>query len=155
MATAKARTIDKREVAKSLYLNGQFTQEELADKVGTTRQTVARWMRDGGWEDIKASMTITPDQIIAQLQRQIVEINNRIGSRGQGSRYATPAEADALAKLAGTVKKLEADVGVADCVSVAMRFLSWLRPLDGQAARQFGDLLDAFIKDQAARAIKN
>ena len=108
-------------------------------------------MKDGGWEEMKASLTITPDQIISQIHRQIMEINNRIGEREPGRRFATPQEADALAKLAGAVKKLETDIGVPDCVSVAMRFLAWLRPLDTGAARQFGNLFDAFIKDQASK----
>ena len=34
--------IDKKDIAKSLFLNGAFTQEEIAAKVGTTRQTVSR-----------------------------------------------------------------------------------------------------------------
>ena len=106
-------------------------------------------MRDGAWEELKASLTITPDRIIAQFHRQIMEINNRINSREKGNRFATPAEADSLSKLAGAVRKLETDIGVADCVSVGMRFLSWLRPQDMNAARQFNDLFDAFIKDQA------
>lgn len=143
------QTIDRKDIAKSLFINGNYTQEEIAAKVSTTRQTVARWMREGGWEELKASLTITPDQIIAQIQRQIIEINNRINKRDPGNRFATPAEADSLSKLAGAVRKLETDIGVADCVSVGMRFLSWLRPQDMNAARQFNDLFDAFIKDQA------
>lgn len=144
--------IDKKGIAKSLYMKGSCTQEEIAAKVGTTRQTVSRWVREGGWEELKASFTITPNQIIAQFQRQIVEINNNIQNREEGKRFATAQEADALAKLAGAVKKLESDVGVADCISVAMRFLSWLRPLDIDAAKQFNNLFDAFIKDQMAKA---
>lgn len=35
-----------------------------------------------------------------------------------------------------------------------MRFLSWLRPVDAEAARTFNDYFDAFIKDQAGRARK-
>ena len=65
--------IDKKDIAKSLFLNGAFTQEEIAEKVGTTRQTVSRWMKDGGWEEMKVSLTITPDQIISQIHRQIME----------------------------------------------------------------------------------
>lgn len=143
-------SIDRKGIAKSLYLDGNYTQEEIADKVGTTRQTVSRWIKDGNWESIKASVAITPAQIIAQWNRQIIEVNNAIAGRGEGRRYATPAEADALAKLAGAINKLQNDVGVSDCVSVAMRFLSWLRPLDIEAAKQFNNLFDAFIKDQAA-----
>lgn len=142
--------INKKDIAKALYLNGTFTQEEIAAKVGATRQTIARWMRDGKWEDMKASLTITPAQIIAQFHWQIKEINSRIQQREEGQRFATPPEADTLAKLAGAVKKLEQDIGVADCVSVAMRFLSWLRPLNAEHAALFNDLFDAFIKDQAA-----
>lgn len=63
------QTIDRKDIAKSLFINGNYTQEEIAAKVSTTRQTVARWMREGGWEELKASLTITPDQIIAQIQR--------------------------------------------------------------------------------------
>ena len=142
-------TIDKKGIAKSLYLDGNYTQEEIADKVGTTRQTVSRWVKAENWEEIKASVTITPAQIIAQWNRQIVEINKKINARADGERFATTQEADALSKLAGSIKKLEADIGVPDCVSVAMRFLSWLRPLDIEAAKQFNNLFDAFIKDQA------
>ena len=57
-----------------------------------------------------------PAQIIAQFQHQITEINRNINSREEGKRFATPAEADALAKLAGAIKKLENDVGITDCV---------------------------------------
>lgn len=144
-------SINKKELAKSLYINGTFTQEEIAVKVGTTRQTVARWMKEGGWEDIKASLTITPEKIIAFIHQQIMELNDRISQREPGRRFATPQEADALAKLAGAVKKLEDDIGVAGCVSVGMRFLTWLRQVDTQAARTFSDYFDSFIKDQTAR----
>lgn len=142
--------IDKKGIAKSLFLDGNYTQEEIAEKVGTTRQTISRWMKSESWEEIKASVSITPAQIIAQWSRQIIEVNNTIAGRDAGKRYATPAEADALAKLAGAINKLQNDIGVSDCVSVAMRFLSWLRPLDLEAAKQFNNLFDAFIKDQAA-----
>lgn len=138
---------DKKGIAKSLYLDGNYTQEEIADKVGTTRQTISRWVRDGNWEELKASLTVTSAQIIAQFQHQIIEVNKNINNRDDGERFATPAEADALAKLAGAIKKLETDVGITDCVSVSMRFLTWLRKLDKEKAMEYNNLFDAFIKD--------
>lgn len=145
----KENSINKQEIAKSLFLDGNYTQEEIADKIGTTRQTVARWIKRGNWEEIKASVTITPTQIIAQWNRQIVEINNNINSREKGERYATTQEADALAKLAGAIKKIETELGITEIVSVSMRFLSWLRTIDINEAKHFNTLFDAFIKDQA------
>lgn len=143
-----AQKIDKKDIAKSLYLNGNYTQEEIAEKVGSTRQTVSRWIKDGGWEELKASITITPTQILAGLNRQIVEINNNISNRKEGERFATVAEADTLAKLASAIKKIETDIGIADIIDVSIRFTNWLRPLDLEKAKEFTNLLDAFIKDQ-------
>ena len=125
---------DKKGIAKSLYLDGNYTQEEIADKVGTTRQTISRWVRDGNWEELKASLTVTSAQIIAQFQHQIIEINKSINNRQDG-------------KLSGAIKKLETDVGITDCVSVSMRFLTWLRKLDKEKAMEYNNLFDAFIKD--------
>jgi transcriptional regulator with XRE-family HTH domain len=140
--------IDRKDLAKTLYVNGSFTQEEIATKVGTTRQTVSRWIREGSWDQVKASYTITPEQILAGLNRQIIEINNNVNSRPEGERFATVAEADTLAKLASSIKKIETDAGIADIVNVGIKFTNWLRQTDLDLAKRFSDLLDAFIKDQ-------
>lgn len=140
--------IDRKDLAKTLYVNGSFTQEEIAAKVGTTRQTVSRWIREGSWDQVKASYTITPEQILAGLNRQIIEINNKVNSRPEGERFATVAEADTLAKLASSIKKIETDAGIADIVNVGIKFTNWLRQTDLDLAKRFSDLLDAFIKDQ-------
>ena len=140
--------IDKKDIAKSLYVAGSYTQEEIAQKVGSTRQTIARWIRDGAWDDLKASYTITPGQILASLNRQIIEINKKISAREEGNRFATVAEADILAKLAASIKKIESDVGISDIVNVGIKFTNWLRQLDLDMAKKFNDLLDAFLKDQ-------
>ena len=88
--------IDKKGIAQSLFLDGAYTQEEIAAKVGTTRQTVSRWVRDGAWEELKASRTITTEQLIAQYKRQLAEINKRIEARQPGERFPTTEEADAI-----------------------------------------------------------
>ena len=144
----QTKNIDKRDIARSLYVNGSYTQEEIAQKVGVTRQTVSRWIATDSWDDQKAALTITPQQILAGLNRQIVEINNSISQREEGQRFASVAEADTLAKLAAAIKKIESDAGIADIVDVGIRFTNWLRELDLEKAKEFNELLDAFIKDQ-------
>lgn len=147
----KTDKIDKRGIARTLYLEGNFTQEEIALKVGTTRQTVIRWAKEDAWQELKASMSITPTQLIAQMQQQIAAINSSISKRDEGARYATPAEADALLKLASAIKKLQDDLGISEIISVCMRFLAWLRPIDMDVAKTFNGYMDVFIKDQAKR----
>lgn len=145
----KTDKIDKRSIARTLYLEGNYTQEEIAEKVGTSRQTIIRWAKEDAWQELKASLSVTPTQLIAQWQQQISEINRAISLREEGARYATPSEADALLKLASAIKKLQDDIGISEVISVCMRFLGWLRPLDVDQAKAFNSLMDVFIKDQA------
>ena len=149
MAKKTDSKIDKRSIARTLYLDGNYTQEEIAVKVGVSRQTIIRWSKEDSWAELKASLSVTPTQLIAQWQQQIAEINRTITSREEGARYATPAEADAMLKLATSIKKIQDDLGISEVISVCMRFLAWLRPLDVEQAQAFNSLMDVFIKDQA------
>lgn len=149
MAKKTDSKIDKRSIARTLYLDGNYTQEEIAVKVGVSRQTIIRWGKEDSWAELKASLSVTPTQLIAQWQQQIAEINRTITSREEGARYATPAEADAMLKLATSIKKIQDDLGISEVISVCMRFLAWLRPLDVEQAKAFNSLMDVFIKDQA------
>lgn len=139
--------LDKKELAKALFINGSYTLEEIADKVGCARQTITKWSKADNWEDLKASRTISPEQILAGFNRQIIEINKQIDSREEGQRFATPAEADTLVKLASAIKKIETDTGIADVVNVSMKFTNWLRPLDLEMAKKISNLFDAYLKD--------
>ena len=150
MAKKTDSKIDKRSIARTLYLDGNYTQEEIAVKVGVSRQTIIRWAKEDSWAELKASLSVTPTQLIAQWQQQIAEINRTITSREEGARYATPAEADAMLKLATSIKKIQDDLGISEVISVCMRFLAWLRPLDVEQAKAFNSLMDVFIKDQAS-----
>ena len=83
---------------------------------------------------------------IKNLQRQIMEINNVILGREQGKRFATPKEADAIAKLTNAISKLETELGIHEAVSTAQRFVAWLRPVDPALTKTFAALFDKFLK---------
>nr|DAG14049.1 MAG TPA: Transcriptional regulator, contains sigma factor-related N-terminal domain [Caudoviricetes sp.] len=137
----------KKDYARMLYLKENLTQQEIAERVGVSRQTLSRWMGAGKWEEMKTGLTLTREQQIGELHRQVAEINRVIREREPGKRFATPAEADTLGKLAATIKKLETDVGISDLISVGMRFGDWLRPQDPEKAKEMVRLFDLFIKD--------
>jgi transcriptional regulator with XRE-family HTH domain len=137
----------KKEWAGTLFIKENLTQQEIADKVGVSRQTVSRWAKDEKWEERKVGITLTREQQISNLHRQIKEINRAIEGREADKRYATPAEADTINKLSSAIKKLETDVGVGETISVGMKFITWLRSFDVDRSKEFLKLWDAFIKD--------
>lgn len=142
----KMNSEQMRRWALSMYLNENRTQAEIAEACGVSRQTVIRWAKADKWDEHKASLTMTREEQIKNLQRQIMEINNGILDREQGKRFATSKEADTIAKLTTAINKLETELGIHEIVSTAQRFIAWLRPVDLELTKTFTRLFDKFIK---------
>ena len=138
----------KKEWAKTLYLRENLTQQEIADRVGVSRVSVSNWIRAGKWEEQKAGITLTRQEQVANLYRQVAEINRTIAARPEGERFATSKEADILGKLAAAISKMEQEVGIADKISVLTDLINWLRPVDLEKAKEITRLADAYIKDK-------
>lgn len=144
---AELTSQQKKDYARTLYLKDNLTQQEVADKVGISRQSLSRWIKTEKWEEMKVGLTLGREQQIANLHRQVMELNKLILSRPEGARFASSGEADTLGKLAAAIKKMETDVGITDLVNVGMRFIEWIRPIDLDKAKEVTVLWDKFIKD--------
>ena len=136
----------KREWAGLLYMKENLTQQEIADKVGVSRRTMGNWIREEKWEERKAGITLTREIQIDSLYRQVAAINEAISRKPADKRFPDIREADILAKLSTSIKKLETEVGIADLVSVAQRFVKFVRAIDFDKAREITTMFDAFIK---------
>lgn len=136
----------KKEWAKTLYLKEKLTQQEIAERVGASRVSISKWVRDGKWEEQRVGLTLTREEQIRNLYRQVAEMNRTIEARPEGERFATSAEADIIGKLSKAIKQMETETGIADVISVMTRFIEFLRPLDLEKAKEVTRLSDAFIK---------
>jgi transcriptional regulator with XRE-family HTH domain len=145
---AELSNSQKKEWAKTLFLKENLTQQEIADRVGVTRVTVNSWINKEKWEGQKTGITLTREEQVANLYRQVAEINRAIADRPVGERYANSKEADILGKLSSSIEKMEKDVGIADIISVLTGFVEWMRPVDLEKAKEVVKLADAFIKDK-------
>lgn len=145
---AELTNAQKKEWAKTLYLRENLTQQEIADRVGCSRVTVSNWMRSGKWEEQKVGLTLTRQEQVSNMYRQVAEINRNIAARPEGERFATSKEADTLGKLAAAISKMEQEVGIADTISVLTGLIEWLRPHDIEKAKELTRIADAYIKDK-------
>ena len=138
----------KKQWAQTLYLRENLTQLEIAERVGVSRVTVSKWVRDGKWEEQKAGITLTRQEQVANLYRQVAEINRTIATRHEGERFPNSKEADILGKLSAAIRNMEQETGIADIISVMTAFVEWLRPLDLDKAKEVMRMADDFIKDK-------
>lgn len=136
----------KKEWAKTLYLKENLTQQEIADRVGVSRVSVSNWVRAGKWEQQRTGITLTREEQVRNLYRQVAEINRAIAARDEGNRFATSQEADIIGKLSKSIRQMETEAGIADVISVLTRFIDFLRPLDLEKAKDVTSLADAYIK---------
>lgn len=136
----------KKDWAKTLYLKESLTQQEIADRVGVSRVSVSNWIRSGKWEEQRTALTLTREEQVQALYRQVAEINRAIAARPEGNRFATSQEADIIGKLSKSIKQMETEVGIADIISVSTKFIEFLRPIDLEKAKEVTRLVDAFIK---------
>jgi transcriptional regulator with XRE-family HTH domain len=141
----------KKELAKLLFVNEHLTQKEISQRVGVSEKTLSRWVNQEDWRKLRQSLLVTKEEQLRRIYEQIDELNTAIAQREPGQRYANTKDADTLSKLTSAAKNLESDASVSDIVSVAKRFLTWLRPLDMDKAKELSGLFDAFIKEQLKR----
>ena len=111
-----------------LYLREHLTQAEVAERVGVSRQTLCKWVKTEKWEELKTSVSLTREEQLANLYRQVAEINKAIASREEGERFATSKEAD--------------------IISVSKGILDWIRKTDTDKAKELSFYFDAYIKDR-------
>ena len=137
----------KKELARELYLQGSFTFAEIADKVGSTRQTVSRWAEAGKWEDLKVYMTVGKDRVLRGFYQQLNDIQTAILSREPDKRIASSTEADRQIKLASAIKKLENDCGITGLIDAGIRFCNYMRTVDVEEAKKIAKYWDIFLTE--------
>lgn len=136
----------KQDWAKLLFLKTSMLQREIAEKVGVTNLTLQRWKEKGNWEVLKSAYVITKEEELRRIFIQINELNNAIGNKPEGERYANPREADTISKLASAARNLETETNIANIVDAFVEFTDWLRKNEFDKAREFNAYFDSFIK---------
>lgn len=138
----------KKDWAKMLYLKEHLTQKEIAERVGVNKMTIGKWVKDDNWEALKTSMSLTREEQLGNLYRQVAEINKAIAGRKDGERYSTSKEADTINKLATAIEKMEKETGISDIISVSQGLLDWVRKTDVEKAKELSFYFEAYVKDR-------
>ena len=115
--TSKPRKnqLDKeRELARLYYFQGD-SQKAIAERIGVSAQTVNRWVKEGGWDNLRAAKTISRKELV---QKMLQKINDRLDE--------TDWTPDELAKAAAAVEKLDKKTNVITMMEVFAAFGNWL-----------------------------
>ena len=115
----------KKDYAKQLFLNDPgITQAEIAEKVGVSKVTICKWVKDGKWQELQASLLIGKEEQLARLYKQLRLLNDAIENK-QDQKFATSKEADAILKLTVAIKNLETETNIAEKMATGKEFLAF------------------------------
>lgn len=136
----------KKEWAKLLFLKENITQQEIADRVGVSRITINKWVKE--WENLKLNLLQTREERISSTLAQLDELDRSIAGKEEGKRFPTASEADIRRKLMADLEALEQDASIRDIYNVSRGVLDWLRQVDLARAKELSDYFDAYIKEK-------
>jgi hypothetical protein len=130
-ARIKTRTPEKYEYAYLLFMQN-FPQDTICERVKISAPTLKSWKVSGGWEEKRASRTISLDDLMAKA---LVRINIMLDDDKNFS-------ADAFAKAVKQLKELKTANTVDDDINCFMSFQDFLI----QQRINHRELTDDFIK---------
>lgn len=120
----KAEIERKKSVARSLYLAG-MDQNEIADKLEVSRNTVSKWSTTESWKEQRAATHVTRPELVNKLLTTIDTLITQVNDSNDPALIA--GLADKLAKFSAVIEKLDKKANVVDAIEVFMAFNKWLQ----------------------------
>ena len=143
----KAAELDKlKDLARILYTKDGKTFKDIAIIVEVTEHTIGKWAKHEKWKDHRKSLLRTKEEQLKELYNQLQEFNSFIKKKPEGLRFPDSKEADALSKIAKSIKEMETELGVDVIIDVFIVFSNWLKIHDFEMAKKFAALQDEFVK---------
>lgn len=114
---AKKDTTNKevlKELAYALFMTGD-KQNEIAVKVGISRQTVNKWIHDGSWAERRAAKTVSRKEIVTNM---LAKLDEKVSS-GEWS-------PDEICKAANAIEKIDRKTNIVTIIEVFSAYNRWL-----------------------------
>lgn len=142
--------MNKREAAKSLYINENLDQKEIAKLLGVSPNTVTRWKQEDKWGDVdmlRNSSTMLILELIAyQTQALKRKKDQWLEEDNQTTNLIEKGDIDALQKLHSTVRNDARKFN--DYVIVMKEFFEFLQDEDLDAAKKLTPIADMFLNEK-------
>ncbi|MGJ5643214.1 phage terminase small subunit-related protein [Formosa sp. S-31] len=136
---------EAKEYAKMLYIDTsqKLTVKEIAERVSVRPGTVSKWIKEEEWDKLRKSLMVTRQKMIADLYDQLEWLNDDIKSRD--IKVAEAKEANTIAVITSSIKRLETETSIAEVYEVATSFLDFVKPMDFDLYKKLIPVFDAFI----------
>ncbi|MBN8668763.1 MAG: hypothetical protein J0M30_14795 [Chitinophagales bacterium] len=135
----------KKDWAKTLYLQGELSQKDIAGKVKVHETTLSGWINKEKWNQLRRSLLTRRSDILNNLYIVLEKINEKLN---ETDGIGDTKMADMFVKYTSAIKNLEMETSLAQHMDSGTAFHKWLNAIDPPLALTFLNHWDGFIKDQ-------
>ena len=136
---------NKRQIARTLFVQGGMTQKEIASKLEVTEQTISRWSKKDHWDELKKNVMSGKQEILRNLYTELQKLQSIIEENGG---VADSKQADIRRKLITDIRQLETRYSVSQTVPIGMDFCEFLKEIDFDLAGKISRYFQSFIDEQ-------
>lgn len=137
----------KKDLAYSIYMSEDLTQVELAEKVGTSKVSIGKWMKEGKWEETKKLLSISTGKLLKDFTEQLNELHKHIKSKDEGKRYPDYTEMSIQNQLTKSIAQFKGKASLIEAISFTSKFTKHLRSHHPDKVKEITLLLDEFVKE--------
>ncbi|MEG1998486.1 MAG: helix-turn-helix domain-containing protein [Bacteroidales bacterium] len=114
---------NKKTAARQYYMQG-LLQNDIADKVGVSRNTISRWVESERWATIRAGVQITRPELVNKALTAVNKLLDQIYESNDPELICRLP--DQLAKFASFIDKLDKQANVVSTIDVFIAFEKWI-----------------------------
>jgi len=138
----------QKDLARKLFLNFDFTQKEIAAKVGVSEQAICDWAKKEDWDGMKESSLLSHANRLQELYDQLAYVNKRNKIAIEDDDPTTNPNYDDVAKISKAIERLEKDAGLGDIIKAIIELISFVEKEDIADAKIVSHWGYTFIQDK-------
>jgi hypothetical protein len=148
-AEAQLNNTQKKDWAKHLFLTEpDMTQKDIARRVGTSEQTMTKWVNEGKWDAMRRTLLVTNEEILRDLYTVLAGMKDEAKIAATDGDPNTQPNTDGIYKMALAIRKLENQTGVGAIIASLKQFITFIQPENFELSKEVTKWADLFIKSK-------
>ena len=145
---------EKRKLARTLFMEGLKTQQQIAEEVGVSERTIHTWIHKFTWDKLRLFALQAPVTIADNFCSQIVEMQQNIAGRNHGQRFPTAIEAEIMRKLVNSLEKMKKYPSLSTNMQVLETFRNYMRPVNPRFTSDLSKYIERFIEGKSVNSYR-
>jgi transposase len=142
--TGKKRGLKLEPLARKLFIDGGYTQKEIAEYLAVSEVTISKWRGAYKWDVERNRNQVSPTRLMATLYSQIQKILDALGENPMDTKTSMQIKV-----ISSTIRELDKKIDPVVVIDVFKGFTNWLKTVDLEKAKLIVDPMREYVQTLA------